>query len=91
MRTKIILLSLLMVLTFSENDIAAMIVIGEGTITSPGAGSGGQYQLIYHEAFDITWLDFSPSADNWNNQMDWASNLEIELSGYKESPSELIL
>ncbi|CAB5116828.1 hypothetical protein D3OALGA1CA_2887 [Olavius algarvensis associated proteobacterium Delta 3] len=81
MRTKIILLSLLMVLAFSENDAAAMMVIGTGEITSAGAGNGGQYQLIYHEALDITWLDFSRSADNWNSQMDWASNLEVEFNG----------
>jgi hypothetical protein len=36
-------------------------------------------RLIYDSDFDITWYDYTKSYDTWQNQMDWASALEIDF------------
>jgi hypothetical protein len=38
-------------------------------------------RLIYDSDFNITWYDYTRSYDTWQNQMDWASELDVDFSG----------
>ena len=37
--------------------------------------------LIYDSDLNITWYDYTESADNWNNQINWASDLTVDFGG----------
>ena len=45
-----------------------------------GADSLGN-NLIYDSDLDITWYDFSNSADLWQEQMNWADTLDVDFGG----------
>jgi hypothetical protein len=47
-------------------------VIGTATYNS------SDYNLIYDDYFNITWLDFSNAQNNWQNQVDWAAGLNTD-------------
>ena len=50
------------------------------TLIVQGTDSLG-YQLIYDEDLDITWYDYTKSADIWQNQVDWADALTVDFGG----------
>ena len=74
-------LAIAAVLVFSGIAQAVLKVRGLGTIVSGGAGSGGQYLLIYDTELDITWLDFTKLPHIWNVQIAWAEDLLVEING----------
>ena len=72
-----VLLSLLLVLTFSINAHGALEVIGTANY------QGQDYQLIHMEDGPfgpITWLDYSNGAGDWENQVAWANGLGADLT-----------
>ena len=36
-------------------------------------------QLIYDDYFNVTWYDYSNTADTWQNQVDWADALSVTV------------
>ena len=52
--------------------------LGTGTIVG---GDGTEYNLIYDEYQRITWLDYTSSYDDLNDQRAWAQNLQVEYNG----------
>lgn len=75
---RILVVALLWVFFSASSAQAIMFVRGTGTITS---GGGGDYQLIYDDVLDITWLDYTRSANNWNVQNTWADDLVVSYDG----------
>ncbi|MBE9573359.1 MAG: hypothetical protein IMF11_22245 [Proteobacteria bacterium] len=37
-------------------------------------------KLIYDTDMDITWYDYTKSADTWDNQVAWADSLEVTFN-----------
>ncbi|MHC4182601.1 MAG: hypothetical protein ACYSR0_04565, partial [Planctomycetota bacterium] len=60
---------LVMVLVFSIQAQAALQTIGTATY------GGSDYNLIYDNDKQITWLDYSKALNTWDNQVGWASGL----------------
>lgn len=54
---------------------ASLILRGEGI------SDYGTYQLIYDTDLDVTWYDYTKSADQWRIQMDWALDLNVDFHG----------
>jgi len=69
---------LAMVLLVSSTASATLLVTGTGEITNGGSGS---YKLIYDNAQDITWLDYTSGSANWTDQSNWADNLVVTFEG----------
>jgi hypothetical protein len=73
-RVWILLLILVAVTGFSGLGHASLTTIGTATY-------GGQdYKLIYESDQQLVWLDYTKTADSWQNQLDWASTLGVSLS-----------
>ena len=53
---------------------------GHADLYNRGTDSLGN-QLIYDSDRDITWYDYTPSYNSWQNQMDWASALTVTFGG----------
>lgn len=71
-------LSVVLVLVFLVIPANAdLYVRGTGTID----GISGEYQLIYDDVLDITWLDYSSSPDHWFAQTNWASTIVVDFGG----------
>lgn len=60
---------LVMVLAFSMQAHADLNLIGTATYNS------SDYNLIYDDDLNVTWLDYSNAIDNWDNQVGWAAGL----------------
>lgn len=43
-----------------------------------GTGNFGN-RLIYDSDLNITWYDYTKSADSWQNQVNWASALSVNF------------
>ena len=50
------------------------------TLTVLGSDNLG-HQLIYDSALNVTWLDYTNPANTWQNQVNWASSLEVNFNG----------
>lgn len=78
-----ILLVFGLVVSLSSTASANLTVIGQGTITSAGGyGSGGVGQtvdLVYSSLLGATILNFSNPAGKWAHQLDWVSNLMVDI------------
>ncbi len=74
-RILILAVMMAMILGFSMQTQAALDLIGTATYNST------DYNLIYDDDYNITWLDFSNSEDNWDNQLNWASDLSVNFGG----------
>ncbi len=62
---------------------AALTVIGTASYDSDGNGTAEDYKMIYLDDGPfgpITWLDYTKIADNWQNQVSWASGLGGNLT-----------
>ena len=46
-----------------------------------GTDSAGN-RLIYDSDLDITWYDYSNPVNTWQNQMNWAGALDVDVGGY---------
>ncbi len=58
---------------------SSLTTIGTGTIN----GVSGDYNLIYDDVLDITWLDYTKSGNDWYNQVSWADSLVVSFNGQK--------
>jgi hypothetical protein len=58
---------------------AALVVVGSGTY------NGQSYSLIYDEAQNLTWLDYSHPAQPWEAQNTWANGLVVTVGGLQYS------
>jgi hypothetical protein len=76
MKKKGLFLAIATVLVLSCNAQADLVERGEGTIN----GGSDLYKLIYDDVLDITWLDYTNSKDEWDNQTSWADNLEVNYN-----------
>lgn len=74
-----ILAAAFLVFALSGTASAALSIIGQGTITSGGGGSGGAYKLIYDSDLDVTWLDYSNAVNDWSIQDAWAAGLVVTI------------
>ncbi len=54
--------------------------IAHAALYDRGFDSAGN-RLIYDSDLDITWYDYSPSPNMWQNQMDWADALDVDFGG----------
>lgn len=52
----------------------------QASLSNRGTDSLGN-QLIYDSDLNITWYDYSNSANLWQDQMDWASALTVHFGG----------
>jgi len=68
----------LFIFTLSAN--AALIERGYGKIIG---NIDHEYQLIYDDELDVTWLDYTNGYDDWYNQIEWAENMEVSFDGHK--------
>lgn len=69
------------VLVFSIQAHANLNVIGTATYNS------SDYNLIYDDDLNITWLDYRNAGDSWQNQVDWAAGLNTdEVLTYNFNP-----
>src|SRR3989338_747190 len=50
------------------------------TLFLRGTDTNGN-RLIYDDDLNITWYDYTNPANNWDNQMSWASGLTVDFSG----------
>src|SRR3989338_7418018 len=50
------------------------------TLYNQGTDSLGN-RLIYDSDLDITWYDYTQTSDSWQNQVNWASALDVNFSG----------
>ena len=72
MKKETVLISMLMILLFVGTANASLTMIGTATY------GGGTYNLIYEDDSingGLVWLDYTSGSDTWQNQMDWASDL----------------
>jgi len=65
--------------------LALVLVIGlsaqaHAALWERGTDSLGN-RLIYDDDLNITWYDYTNASDNWQNQVDWASNLSVDFNG----------
>jgi hypothetical protein len=65
----ILFLILLMVAGFSGIAEAQLTIIGTATY------EGNDYNLIYEEAQELIWLDYSSRGNRWGTQVQWAEGL----------------
>ncbi len=70
---RIFIIVVFMVMGFSIQAHAALQTIGTATYNL------FEYNLIYDDDSNITWLDYSYGRANWDNQMNWLS--ELNTSG----------
>ena len=54
----------------------AMTVMSEASLVIRGTDELGN-KLIYDEALDITWYDYSNAQDDWASQVAWGGNLSV--------------
>ena len=54
----------------------AMTVMSEASLVIRGTDELGN-KLIYDEALDITWYDYSSPGDDWASQVAWGVNLSV--------------
>jgi hypothetical protein len=64
--------------SMASADLTKLTLLGTGTMVG---GDGTAYNLIYDEAQDITWLDYTKAQDTWDSQMAWADALEVSFGG----------
>ncbi|MBI5194944.1 MAG: DUF1566 domain-containing protein [Nitrospirae bacterium] len=62
---------LVMVLVFAMQSHAALELLGQGTSTH------GTYNLIYDTDRNVTWYDYTNTANTWQNQVSWADALSV--------------
>ena len=79
---RLMLLSVFLILAVLAGTAQASLeVIGTATY------QGQDYKLIYMDDGPfgpVTWLDYTNDPDDWQNQVDWATNLgELEVSLYE--------
>lgn len=67
-RTFVLAVIMAMVLVCSMQTHAALQNLGTDTLGN---------RLIYDTDLDITWYDYTKSADNWQNQVNWANTLSV--------------
>jgi len=65
--------------------VAIVIVLGitaiaHASLILRGTDTQGK-QLIYDTDLNITWYDYTPPADIWQNQVNWANNLTVDFGG----------
>ena len=53
-----------------------MALTSEASLVVRGTDELGN-KLIYDEALDITWYDYSKSGDDWGSQVSWAGGLSV--------------
>ncbi len=80
-KIRVLFLAVVLLLVLSGSAQATLYVRGMGTIISSGVGSGGEYQLIYDDLLDITWLDYTYFSVRPPDATSWASDLEILFNG----------
>ncbi len=68
-RIVILAIMMTMVMGFSMQTQAGLQTIGTATYKS------SDYNLIYDNDLNITWLDYSNAENNWSTQMGWAAGL----------------
>jgi hypothetical protein len=71
-KISLVVIVLVILTSFSVQANAALQNLGTDSIGN---------QLIYDTDLDITWYDYSHSADTWDGQMDWASALSVTFGG----------
>lgn len=71
---RILILALMLVIFFVFSMQA------QATLETLGTDSLGNW-LIYDTELDITWYDYTNSADTWTNQVAWADALSITFGG----------
>ncbi len=49
------------------------------TVTGMGQYDGGEYQLIYDDDYDLTWLDYTYNSTGWEDAVNWADNLSVKF------------
>jgi hypothetical protein len=64
--------------SMASADLTKLTLLGTGTMVG---GDGTAYNLIYDEAQDITWLDYTKAQETWDSQMAWADALEVSFGG----------
>jgi len=65
----VLMITLTVVFGFSVRSHATLTIIGTAEY------GGSDYNLIYDNHLNITWLDYSNPVDGWSNQRDWADGL----------------
>ncbi|MDA8091392.1 MAG: PEP-CTERM sorting domain-containing protein [Nitrospiraceae bacterium] len=66
--------ALLMIMGFTGRSFASLAVVGNGTFYDSfhNYQDPAQYQLVYDQAQNITWYDYSNIDDTWQDQTKWA-------------------
>jgi hypothetical protein len=65
----------------------ASLILGVGAVSAAfldigsAVYNGQTYSLIYDEARNLTWLDYSRPAQNWDNQTSWAGGVVVSVGG----------
>jgi hypothetical protein len=77
MKKQLLLLAAILVFGLSGTVQAAFHVRGTGTIY----GLSGEYQLIYDDVEDVTWLDYTEPPNSWYSQRDLALFLDVTFGG----------
>ncbi len=73
----ILLVVMAMIFGLAVSANATLTVIGTGTIN----GGTTPYQLIYDSGLNVTWLDYTNPTNTWQNQVNWASSLNVDFNG----------
>lgn len=74
---KALIVSMTMALMFGIVGTAHADLVNRGM----GSSIHGDFSFIYDTDFDITWFDYSNDAESWDNQLAWASGLEVVFNG----------
>jgi len=89
----IFLLAIAMAVGFSVQVDAALQVIGTAIYDSDGDGTPESYNLIYDNDSpfgSILWLDYTNSANEWQNQVNWAAGLNSGVLTYNLNPGIIV-
>ena len=70
---KLLIITLVILLSFSVTAHADLNLIGQGTSTH------GTYNLIYDTDLDVTWYDYTKSYDRWEHEVQWADGLSVNF------------
>jgi len=60
--------------------VLLLVSSAHAALSNLGTDSLGN-RLIYDSDLNITWYDYTKSNDNWQNQENWASGLDIDFGG----------
>ncbi len=78
-RVWVFVIAFVALLGFSGSANADLFQIG----TAQFDGDNSEYNLFYEEYADepgLVWLDFTNAMDTWDNQVSWASGLELSIN-----------